>query len=258
MDFNTIRARLLSIGSDMLNVAFDKATGVMLAQTGDAVNGTANAKNAEIWQQPGFSSIPTPCQQGASGAQCVAIKNGDQDVIIAVRDTRAANAIGNLNPGESIMYATGATGTGAAKVKCDANGNVTIGTTDTGQAGGNAVMLQVGIAGLNFVAPWGKLKFDQSGFHVFCNNGPSLDMTIFSGLPGPLGAMSSAIYMKANSVKLGAAKVMLGLAGALGYQPVVLTAATLAPAPFPTPLVVASIPGPQTISASGGVFVGTP
>lgn len=257
-DHNAIRSRLFSIGHDILNVAVDAATGVLVAQTGDSVNGTVSSSGAEVWQQPGFASLPCPAQPGASGAQCVKLRSGDRDVIIATRDTRAANAVGNLVPGEAIMYATGANGSGSARVKCGADGAVSLGTTDTGQAGGNAVFLQVEPNALRFIAPWGALLFDATGFHVTCNNGPTLDMTIMGGLPGPLGAVSKVVQIVADAVVASAAKVLLGTGT---FNPVAYSPALAAAAGTSVPIVTAGAAAAVTcispVMTSGTVSIGS-
>lgn len=262
MNFGDIRSRLFDIGVDILNVAVDSVTGVMLAQTGDSVRGTVRSTNAEIWQQPGLSSRPSPAAQGSSASQALTLKCGDRDIIFAQRDCRAANAFGNLDDGETILYATGSDGNGAPRVKLGADGSATLGTTDTGSTGGNAVYIQATPTAIRFVAPWGVLTFDPTGFHVAVDEGPTLDMLALSGLPGPFASFTSAIVMAANGFQAVCNTVQLGIEGALGWTPVTMTPAETGGAlPPGSPIIPIGV-GPtlaclSPVQVSSSVYVGS-
>ena len=221
MDPAQIFSYLFAVGFDVLAMSVDATTGALLAQTGDAVSGQADGNGAEWWQHVGFSSRPSPPTAGQPAAQGISIKRSDHDLVIASRDIRALNSIGNLKDGETVIWATGANGMGQGKVLLKQDGSVTMFTTDSNAPGGNAVMWRISPTGLQFAAPWGTLAFDKYGFRVTTAGGQSMNLGAVGGLPGPLAALTGYFTISAGLVKLDAPLVLLGPSTSpLVYQPV--------------------------------------
>ena len=219
-DLAQVFSRLLSVGLDVLNLAVDKVTGVLLAQLGDSVNGTVASSGAEWWQHVGFTSRPSPSVKGQPGCQAFAVRLGDQDCIIATRDLRMANAIGVLKDGETCVFAGGIDGDAQGKVLLKQDGSVTLFTTDSNDRNGKSVFLRVSPLGLEFSAPWGTWTFNATGWHVQCDKGPALDMGSMGGLPGPLASLSSYVTVTTNICKLDYTQGLFGSSKSpLGYQP---------------------------------------
>jgi len=206
------------VGVSILNTVVDKVTGTIMALTGDARAAVSEASEAEWWQQIGFASRPsnpTPTNTEAQGicGETLVMRRGDRDICFASRDIRGQLLSGNLGPGETILYAGGATGTGQARVVLKSNGVVGLMTTDSNTAGGNAVALTLGPTSLNFTAPWGSIRFDASGIHLLTAAGPRLDFGGISipGIPssvsGPLtgyfNVTSPVITLNGSIVNLG-------------------------------------------------------
>jgi hypothetical protein len=67
---------------------------------------------------------------------------------------------------------------------------------------GKTVYLKLGKDALRFVAPWGSLRFDESGFHVKTQWDARLDLGGIGGLPAPISDMTSYATLSAKTVKL--------------------------------------------------------
>jgi hypothetical protein len=250
-----IFGQLFDIGVDVLNVTVDAVTGIMTAQTGDAVKGIADASSTEIWQQWGFASIPSPPANGSNGAQCLKIKRGVVDIIFGGRDARAGQIWGNLKPGETCMFATGAAGAGQARVLLKQDGSVTLYTTDTNAVGGNAVFFCISPTnGLQFVSPWGKLTLGPHGFHVQAGSA-AIDLVSLSGMP----VGGSFFTVSSSFATLNSSTVLLGpQTSPAGYNPVSFGYAAN-PLTMPPVPIVSSAPGaPIGLFCSSSVFVAAP
>lgn len=207
--------QLFLFGQDVLSAGLDanSTTSVIVAQIGDSIAGTVESDNCEWWQHAGLASIPSSPTPDGKAAQCLAIRQTDRPVVFASRDLRMSQIYGNLKPGETCLYAGGATGTAQGKVLLKADGSVTLGTTDSNAAGGNAIFLRVSPAnGLEFVSPWGTMSFGPNGFKLRVGAfGPEIRAYIMApALPGPLSALQSVIKVKGAFVKIDGTSVMLG------------------------------------------------
>lgn len=255
MDPSQIFSYLFAVGFDVLNLATDATTSVILAQTGDAIRGVVDSSADEWWQHVGFASKPSPATAGSSGCQGVAIRRANGNVIIASRDTRAANAAGNLKDGETCLYATGKTGTGQAKVALKQDGSVTSYTTQGNVPGGAAVYSSVTPDGFIWAGPFGKMTLDANGFHLVLASGQRVDLGGMGGLPGGLGGYFRVV---AATARLDAPGVFLGSSKSpLGYQP---AAYGLAGNPLTLPGVpIMAIPfSPIGLQCANGVFIAGP
>lgn len=213
-------ASAIQVGINILNTFVDKVTGTILANTGDVATQTTESDNVEMWGPLGFLSRPSNPAPGKAAAEAVVIRRGDRDVCIAARDQRSQQLAGNLNPGETVMYAGGATGASQGRVLIKADGSVTLFTTDSNTATGNPVALRISpTGGLEFTSQWGSMVFDQTGFHVRTQAGPRLDMGGISlpGVPAAVtGAFAGYAKLTAPTVAIEGANVVLGMGPILG------------------------------------------
>jgi hypothetical protein len=160
-------AQLIGIGQDILTTLVDKVTGTISAQLGDATNGIPDIDAAEWVQHVGFWSRPadpTPNApvNGAVSAQCVTIKNGDRDVVVASRDLRSNSVYGNIKAGETCVGATA----GQARVYCKANGAVVLYTTANNESSGTSVMAYVGPDQIQLANSFGAITIDSTGITI--------------------------------------------------------------------------------------------
>lgn len=143
----------------------------------------------------------------------------------------------NITEGEVTL--AGMAGQGRVRIKAD--GTVTLYTNDTNTDDGSAIFFRISTKGLEFCSPFGRFRFDASGFHIATAAGPSLDMggVDLSGVPG-IGALPGAVvnalsgYFTVTSPMFTAEAGMVRLgAGALPV-PVIYT---------PLPATVGASPG---------------
>jgi hypothetical protein len=259
MNAREIFAQLFDVGVDVMIATVDAVTGILTAQIGDASKGIADSSSAEIWQTWGFASMPSPPTPGSTGAQALVMKRGVLDILFAGRDARAGQIYGNMKAGEACVFATGADGKAQGRVLLKQDGSITLYTTDTNAAGGNAVFLRVSPTnGLEFVSPWGKLSLGPNGYH--CTAGAAhVSMGSVSGLPGAMAALGSYYTVIAAAVTLDSPALFLGSSiSPLGYNPV---AFGIAANPLTTPGVPILTPTPASpigLFTSGQVFVAGP
>ena len=213
------------VGIGILNTSLDAKTNTILASTGDARAPVGETSDAEWWQQIGFASRPsnpTPTNTETQGicGESVLMRRGDRDICVSSRDIRGQQLTGNLNPGETCVYASGTTGTAQGRVVIKADGSVTLFTTDSNTAAGNPVALRISpTGGLEFTSQWGSLVLDQTGFHVKTQAGPRLDMGGISlpGVPPAVtGAFTGYAKLTAPTVGIEGANVVLGMGPIIG------------------------------------------
>lgn len=240
----------LQLGIDILSTALgetpDSPTGAPVAQTGDVLKQTVDTDNVELWQQSGFWSRPARPVAGKSACQGLIIRQGSRDVCFATRDVRTTPIFGNLNDGETVVFAVGPDGTGQARTIYKFDGSITHLTTDDNTASGNNIYLRIHpTQGLQFVAPWGTLTFDQAGFRVLHSSGASFQMGASGGLP--ISSLSSFIYLTAAQVKAEGGMTLLGTSDE-GYSPVAWGLAE-------NPLTMPSVPiAPEGYGIPCGLF----
>lgn len=202
---------LIRRGVDILTTTLDRVTNKILAQTGNVVGEVAESDNVEWWQHVGFSSRPSNPTKGKTAAQALVMEEGGHDVAFASQDTRSQEIYGNLKPGETCLWAGGADGLAQARVIEKADGSINIYTTDTNTKDGKAVYFRVAPDGFSFVAPWGSLKYDPTGFHINHASGASFNLGGIYGLPGPLSDISSYVRMQAGTLNVSASAQSMGV-----------------------------------------------
>lgn len=249
----TSLSSLLIIGKDILGTQLN-TRGSISAQIGDSVTGDAESNDCAYWQQVGFASRPSDAQSGKSSAQCLAFEQGDRDIIFATKDIRGQEIYGNLSAGETVMYAPGADGEGQAKVSLKGDGSVTLFTTDDNTSDGNGVYLRLDKNALSFIAPWGRMVFDKTGFHVEIQNGASLDLSGVN-LPGPLAGMSSSAKISASIISVDGPSVLLGPSTLNGGSAFMAAAYGLLPPVAPGIPILGAGVGAVTVAAASSQHV---
>lgn len=146
---------------------------------------------------------------------------------IALEDPRVVPTLPQIRPGESLWY-----GAAGQFGRMHADGSITFMTTDQGgSALGRNIFLRLKPTGFTLVAPWGKMTFDATGWHVLTSGGARIDMGSIGGMPAPLDQLSTYIRMRAAMVDIEGGVVNLGPStgnaqpSALGLQTVAHLAA---------------------------------
>ena len=205
---------IVDVGIDLLTTVVNATTARIFAQTGDVVSQTKDSDGVEWWQHAGFASRPPKADPGKKAAQAVVLKTSDRDVCIASVDNRGLDLYGNLAEGETCVYAAGEDGESQARRILKKDGSAAIFTTSDNTADGQSVYFRVAKDGFRFVAPWGTLKFDATGFHILHSSGASFDLGGIFGVPGfdsaPLNSLTSYVRMQAGSVITASSTQALG------------------------------------------------
>lgn len=169
---------VFQVGINVLNSVIDKVTGTVLFITGDVASQTPEADNVEAWGQLGVLSRPSNPAPGKAAAECITIRRGDRDVAICARDQRGQLLSGNLQPGETCLYAGGADGSAQGRVLLKATGAVSIYTTKGNVAGG-------------------------AGMGIFVNPDGSVSVLSHTGAAFTIGADGSVkVFNKAGAIQV--------------------------------------------------------
>lgn len=174
----------------------------------------------------GITSRPFPAND-AGHAEAPVLRGvpGCLGLALGGRDERCGDMYAALAEGDTVVHATGPSH--AAQLKCAENGTVTALTTDDGTVTGRSVFWQIRPDAFRGIAPWGKLTYDQSGFHVRHYTGARIDLGGIGGLPAPLDAMGAYITLAAPIVKIEGSAIALGTAEGVP-EPVAKATTTLA------------------------------
>jgi hypothetical protein len=190
---------LFQIGVDILNTIRSAATKAILARTGDAVSETTDSDNVEWWQHVGFISRPPKPDPGKSACQGVVIRRGDHDVCIASKDLRGLDLAGNLEDGETCVYAPGANGTAQGRILLKANGSVAIYALKGNTSAGTSVTIQCNADGtINLASEYGAVALTSSGIQIGTANGAGIELNA-SGV----SLLGATVLVNGGSVVLG-------------------------------------------------------
>mgnify|MGYP000987997587 FL=1 len=205
----------IRIGVDILNTEVAQKTGNITCQTGDVVNQDVESQGVEWIQHVGYASRPPNPDAGVAACQGVIIERGGRDTCIASQDARGQQLAGILKPGETCMYGAGADGLAQGRVICKQDGSVTLFTTSDNTSNGKSVYLRIKPTAFEVVAPWGTLKFDDTGLHVLHSSGASFDLGGIYGLPAPFDAapfdqLTSYVKAQAGTVNITSSAQSLG------------------------------------------------
>jgi hypothetical protein len=215
---------VFQVGLDILSTVRDTVTKTILANLGDVVTEQSESDEAEWWQHVGFASRPSKADKTAHvAAQCVTLRTGGRDAVIASRDLRGQTLAGNLQPGETCIYASGDSGTAQARILLKADGSINLYTREgnTESGGGMAIMLTpssdtisiVNSAGFGLViSPDGvKLTAGDAGLTLDASGGIKLVGTATTQIDGTTIALGAnpAMNPATNSVLTG----LVGMTG---------------------------------------------
>lgn len=141
-------AGLFEIGAAILATTVSEKKKQVTAQTGSNVgDGFTESDNVEWWQHVGFCSRPANPEKGKTAAQAFVVRGGGHDCAIASQDARGQELYGNLQPGETAMYAAGPDGTAQARILLKKDGSINIFTKKGNESSGAGMGLFVNADG---------------------------------------------------------------------------------------------------------------
>lgn len=157
-----------------------------------------------IWSRP---LDPDTDQDGNISAACpmLVFSEGGKRFAIPLTDARSVKKLPSLRKGESMQH-----GPAANAVRCHEDGTVSISTTADGTPSGQTIYGRIGPKGHHFVGPWGTLKFDANGFHIFTASGARIDMGGIAGVPAPLNSLGAYLRVMAPMVQVIGSAIALG------------------------------------------------
>jgi len=213
-------AGLFKVGIDILTTSVNSVTGKILVQIGSVTEQTTDGDNVEWWQHVGLASRPSKPDAGSKAAQGLVLSNGDRDICFASQDVRCLDRYGNLDHGETCLYAAGDDGNAQGRVLIKKDGSVTLYTNDKNAPGGTTVAFRISpTGGLEFTCQWGSMILDETGFHVRTQAGPRLDMGGISipGVPEAVtGAFTGYAKLTAPTVAIEGANCVIGMGPIIG------------------------------------------
>ncbi|WP_437489479.1 hypothetical protein WME75_10790 [Sorangium sp. So ce1014] len=189
-------------GADVLGTTID-SRGVILAQTGDAVNSEVLSDNAEWWQHVGFASRPAKAEPGKRACQGITLNQGCNDLCIASRDTRGTKIYGSLKEGEACVYAGGPSNTGTGRILLKDDGTtstITALTQQGNEASGEPILLQLSSEGKVVITAGarGAVTIDANGIKL----ASAADVQV--GASGNVAIIGAAMALNAGAISLGA------------------------------------------------------
>lgn len=222
------------IGKHIISSYLGDKNNSVLVTIGDKTSGDVEAGYAQYVQHVGFCSVPPDADiQNQIAAEPILIKDIDnRDIVIGARHPASQVTYANMAPGDTIMFATDNSGSTKTRVKCNAAQKaIALQTVDS-----NGMDMQVALTqqGLFFTSPFGKLTFDETGFHITHKSGASFHL-------GSLGASVGGVGLNSHCSITSDLFNPVYKSGMLGSGPVYLPI-TLAPIAGPAPGVVTTAP----------------
>ena len=138
---------MIHVGYDILTTTVNATTKKILAQLGDVYKQETDTDNAEWWQHVGLASRPPKPEAGRRAAQAAVFRAGDHDVVFASQDLRGLELYGNLDHGETCLYAPGESGTAQARVLLKKDGSLNLFTRAGNSSGGAGMGIFVNVDG---------------------------------------------------------------------------------------------------------------
>lgn len=224
----------LNVGLEILTSKVNPKTRKILLQLGDVRNETTDTDNAEQWQEVGFVSRASKPEPGKAAAQTVSVKCGDHDIVISTQDLRGLELAGQLDFGETCVYAPGEDGTAQARILLKKDGSINLFTKKGNATDGTGLGIFINTDGsISIVGPDGQallLGADKS-VKLF-NGGGSVQVAADGGVKI---TSTTKMSISAPSVVLGGSPLgapVLNTTDLLAYSALVVTAlnASLAPA----------------------------
>jgi hypothetical protein len=220
---------------DILNVQTAASSNTTNATTGSvtltlglAESGEVTNSSAELWSPPGIISAPLPPAQSTdniNASQVLCIQRGDQNIAFATRDTRSQFAAGNIQPGETYVYATGS----EARTGYKLDGSV---TNFTKNANGESVYSVVSPTSIEWQAPFGQLIMDATGLH-YRGCGVLIDIGAMNIPAISALGLNSYVSINAGTIMLKSPAVMLGIGPVFNQAVVPYAPSMVAGQPIP-------------------------
>ena len=235
------------LNKQVLNVFRGDQNNSIQVSLGDPLDENSESTGVQWIQHSGFASIPPKAVPGQSGCETVTIEGSQRDTVIASRDVASQGNYGKLTYGEFCMYSAGADGQSQGRVMGKGDGSVTLYTTDDNTAAGTAVYQRISPTAWEFVSPFGKMVFDESGWYVRTKNGGEIRIMNVLNLANPLA--SSSVRISAGNVLIDSGTIFLGPTTGGLYL-----GATYDPLPATSSPATPALPG--TVIQSTSVFIG--
>lgn len=216
----SIVGEIFHIGAAVLGTAFDEVTKTITAQIGAIHDEYVFSNHTDWYQHVGFASRPADAIRGKTAAETVVIK-GDRDTVIASRDGRYQEMYGNLGPGETCLYATGADGKSQGRILLKDGGIVNLYTRKDKDAKGMVIQMDPATDTIAIVNSKGfGIVIDESGVRLTSGSaGLTLDSSGASTLVG-----SGLTQIDGGGVLLGSSPAALpALSGPTGIAGVAST-----------------------------------
>jgi hypothetical protein len=138
---------MIQVGIDILTTTVDPKTKKILVQLGDVHRESTDTDNAELWQQTGFASRPPKPEAKKTAAQAAVFKAGDHDIVFATQDLRGLVLYGQLDHGETCVYAAGPDGTGQARALFKKDGSINLFTKKGNATAGAGMGIFITVGG---------------------------------------------------------------------------------------------------------------
>lgn len=157
-----------------------------------------------------FARAPDPDKAGEevdpAGATTALYWHDSNDLhMMPLEDSRAVDKLPLLKKGETIVYAQA-----GQFIRLHESGTISFATSTKGGAlEGEPVTFQIKSTGLYFTAPWGRLIFDRTGFHVVTTAGARIDLSPMTGVP-LLEQVGTAAIIKAGTVLIDSPLASIG------------------------------------------------
>lgn len=170
-------AGLFFIGKDVLTTTVNKVTRKISAQIGSVRGEVAESDNVEWWQHVGFASRPSKPTKGRAAAQALGINRGDYDIAFASQDVRSLAIYGELDHGETCLYAAGEDGDAQARILLKKDGSIGLYSLQGNVAGGASVTVQVLPSGaINLAGPFGGISIADGKTTILSGAGAGVQL----------------------------------------------------------------------------------
>lgn len=190
-------------GIDVLSTEVSDQTKRILARTGDNNGGgSSHGDDVEWWQHVGFASRPANPAPGEAAAQALVMRQSANDIAFASQDARGLEIYGNLQPGETCVFATGADGKAQARALFKADGSINLFTKEGNAADGKGMGI--------FLNPDGSISIaSHNGAAVLLGTDGSLKL--FNGSGGVQVTSDGAVKIASGSkIDISGATITLG------------------------------------------------
>lgn len=179
--------------------------GTITLQLGDVVTNQVWSSRAMVAAPTGYYARPSKPTVGTQAAQARLMKTGTVDIVFGSRDSRQAEAYGNLAEGEICLAAGGADGYAMGKLLIKADGSLVMSTTDNNTHDGNGCYMKVGPDGWHLIFPFGQIHFIKQGLFITHESGATFKLGAFNNPTSP-----NFISLNASKVKIDSPMTTIG------------------------------------------------